>query len=100
MIVPRPPLIIVFALLLLCAGAAHAQRAAAVRTIIELRESCVIGGPRPSIEQPACDGCLRQHQHQYRRHHLIPCAAKTLLAAYTATANLAIHQTHQTLIST
>jgi hypothetical protein len=44
MIVPRPPLVIVFALLLLSAGAAHAQTAAEVRTIIELKESCVIGG--------------------------------------------------------
>jgi hypothetical protein len=44
MIVPRPPLIIVFLLLLLRPSAAHAQKADEVRPIIELKQSCVIGG--------------------------------------------------------
>ncbi|HSE15492.1 MAG TPA: VCBS repeat-containing protein [Pyrinomonadaceae bacterium] len=46
MIVPRPPLIIACALLLLGASAAHAQNKDDVRAIIELKQSCVIGGVR------------------------------------------------------
>jgi hypothetical protein len=44
MSVSRPSLLIVFALLLLSCGAARAQRANDLPTIIELRQGCIIGG--------------------------------------------------------